>query len=180
MSKEHFFEVYSIDVPISGGRIRAPSADWWSELEDQWEGISYAIGCYMFTLGNSRIRPWYVGKTINAFRNEVFQSHKLVHYNEAINNRRGPAKIILFPLITRSYDEDWKFSSGSSHSQLIEWLEQTLIGMAYARNPLLRNKKDATFLKSVNVRGILGEFRGRPDSAVESARRALLGNNTSS
>lgn len=174
MGKEHFFEVFSFDVPIEEGRITSKKGEWWADQEEFRDGISRAIGCYMFALGNKRIKPWYVGKTINSFRDEVFQPHKLNHYNAVLRGRRGPATMFLFPLITKPFNEDFNFAKGSSHTRVIGWLEKTLIGMAYARNPKLANMNDATFLKSVNLRGLMGEFRGRPDGAVAEARRALF------
>lgn len=184
-SDEHFFETFGpFEIPIDDRRVFAPGRTWWDEVDAEAEcEISGAIGCYLFTLGKERIRPWYIGKTINkdGFAAETFTDHKLDCYNWALRpnrrtRRRGPASLFLFPLITRPFEEDWSFARGSSHSPYIEWLERTLIGMAFARNPDLANSRDTTFLQTVHVRGVMGSRAvGRRKSAVQQVRRTLFG-----
>jgi hypothetical protein len=169
-------------VPLDqGGKCIKPGDSWWREEVDCYDGESPArgIGCYMFTLGDKAIKPWYIGKTWckGGFRDEVFTDHKRQHYNDAPSGRRGPAQIFLFPLITRHFHEDWELSQDrTSTKRLINWLEKTLIGMALAQNPDLMNSRDTTFLRTVRLRGIIGRNpTGRPHGEVPAARRALTG-----
>lgn len=177
----HYFETFGpFLVPRSPGQsLTRPVSDWWDDI-DELTGytISRSIGCYMFAMGDARIKPWYVGKTVNkrGFREEVFTDHKLGHYNWVIDNYRGPPSIYLFPMITKSFDQDWRLSKGWSNSAPIEWLERTLMGMAYSQNPEISNSRDLTFFRTVHVRGILGRApKGRRTGHIGKARQALLG-----
>ena len=182
-SGRHFFEVYGpFPLELFDGRCEKPTRSWWRDVVDVYDGPSpeRGIGCYMFTLGEARIKPWYTGKTLcqGGFRDEAFTKHKLRHYNEALAGRKGPAQIFFFPLITRYFhDEGWQLSRDrTSTHRLIDWLEKTLIGMALARNPLLQNTTDTTFLRTVRLRGIIGKNPvGRPHGEIDLARLALFG-----
>lgn len=178
----HFFETYGpYSLPKNPeGELCRPLATWWDEVDEVAKcEVSRAIGCYMFVMGDRNIKPWYVGKTVNrnGFREETFTSHKLNHYNEVIGEGyRGPPGLYLFPKITLSFVEDWRFCFGRSHSAAIEWLERTLIGMAYSQNQELMNSRDVTFLRTVHVRGLLGKRpRGPRRGDISKARQALLG-----
>ena len=179
----HFFEVYGpFELPVRQNEILRPDQAWWDDVANMYQGPSPAtgIGCYMFTLGRTAIKPWYIGQTRcqAGFRGEVFTDHKLDHYNSAFAGRRGPPQMFFFPLITSNFhDPNWKLSKDrSSTKRLIDWLERTLIGMALARNPDLQNTKDATFLRTVRLRSIIGAGPlGRPHGEVQIARAALLG-----
>lgn len=177
----HYFETYGpFPLKLTNGEICRHGADWWDETVDaEATDLSRAIGCYMFTMGDARIKPWYVGKTVNerGFREEVFTGHKLAHYNWVVGEGyRGPPGLYLFPMITRRYDQDWRFSKGSSNNKTIEWLERTLMGMAYSQNQELANSRDVTYLRTVHVRGLLGDaLRGRRTGHIAKARQALLG-----
>lgn len=177
----HFFETFGpFPLPVTEGEICRPPASWWDELDRYARvDVSRAIGCYMFVMGNAHIKPWYIGKTVNerGFREEAFAEQKLEHYNWVIGEGyRGPPQLYLFPMITRPFHEDWRFSKGPSNSGPIEWLERTLMGMAYAQNQHLANTRDLTYFRSVHVRGILGRSpQGKRTGHIAKARQALLG-----
>lgn len=84
-----FFDVWGpFEIAHDGNWIKGAQGDLWSELEDRCEGLSTAIGCYMFCLRtHKQIRPWYVGMTLAkaGFRGEVFQLHKLNSFNFVMN-----------------------------------------------------------------------------------------------
>jgi hypothetical protein len=134
----------------------------------------------MFCLQDGRtIRPWYVGMTVNrsGFQAEVFTDHKLEIYNDCIGRRRGVPSLFLFPLVLNADDDRYRFSKAYvSGAPVILWLEKSLMGLAYAQNPEIRNVRDMTRLRSVTLRGIMGAAKqGRPHADVALARRALLG-----
>jgi hypothetical protein len=134
----------------------------------------------MFCLEDGEtIKPWYVGMTVNqnGFRDEVFTDHKLRIYNDCIGRRRGRPSLFLFPLVLNADNDRYRFSRAYvSAGPVIAWLEKTLMGLAYARNPEIRNVKDMRRLRTVTVRGIMGPPKqGRPHADVALARRALLG-----
>ncbi|MBA3896307.1 MAG: hypothetical protein H0X36_04050 [Sphingomonadaceae bacterium] len=176
--KRHFFETYGpFPIPIKNGLAIKPPASWWKHLdEDYGVEVSRAIGCYMFTMGRSRIKPWYIGKTVNRFDEETFQQHRIDHYNKVICDRKGPPGMYFFPLITRHFHEPkWRLASGATHDRLIRWLEKTLISMAHVRNRNLANKSDATYLRTVDVRGLIGKgISGRAHGDISLAQRALF------
>ena len=177
----HHFETFGpFRIPLSDGEIARPEPSWWDDVDEKARyDVSRAIGCYMFAMGDAHIRPWYIGKTVNqnGFREEVFADHKLGHYNWVVEEgHRGPPQLYLFPMITRDFHEDWRFSKGTSHSGPIEWLERTLMGMAFSQNPDLANSRDLTYFRTVRVRGILGRApKGKRTGHIAKARQALLG-----
>jgi hypothetical protein len=147
----------------------------WEDVEYYIEGLSSSIGCYAFGLSyGNKSYPWYVGMTTaqKGFRGEIFEPHKLAHYDEILLERRGKPTITLFPLVT----ENWNFSqAGVSSKPTIEWLERTLIGMALSKNPDIRNVKDTKLFREVYVNGIMGgQFRGRRSNGATFARSLFV------
>jgi len=177
----HFFETFGpFRIPLVDGQLVRPRSDWWDKMEESTGfELSRTIGCYMFVMGDAHIKPWYIGKTVNqkGFREEVFTGHKLEHYNSVISEGyRGPPQLYLFPMITRPFHEDWRFSKGVCQAGPIEWLERTLIGMAYAQNQKLANRRDLTYFRTVYLRGLLGRApQGKRTGHIAKARQALLG-----
>ena len=118
-------------------------------------------------------RPWYVGQTLAqaGFRGGVFQPHKLGIYNEYTTARRGTPYMFLFPLLT----ETGRFSNArTSSAEVVDWLKRSLIGMAFAKNPLLRNVTNTKHLRTISVAGIIGPRPpGRPNSNAVEARKAF-------
>ncbi len=168
------------DVPEGFKRGEARVDKFWEDVEKEanrwgWENVDRAIGCYLFALrARSGFKPVYVGQTNSqaGFRGEISQPHKLAHYAEALSgNRRGA--MFLFPLMTTSGN---RFAKPSvRHSRVISWLEDTMMRMAWARNPEIANTRNMKFLREVRVEGVLGKWDGRPSSHAVSARKALKG-----
>jgi len=139
-------------------------------------GLPRAIGIYIFsTLHGEKYTPWYVGKT-NAkagFRGEVFQTHKLNHYINASQRKRGGAPII--HLIAKVEPERGNYCRASARSgREIDELETVMIGMALRANPHVQNSKKTWFNKNCVVPGIMGApLAGRPSEAVSTLRHVL-------
>ena len=154
-------------------------AKFWSDIRadyDYPDDLSSGIGCYAFCVCfGTNIKPWYIGKTCSkgGFRSEVFQPHKLKHYCDVLEGKKGKAQIILFPLVT---PDTWKISKNRTGSRTcIDWLETTLIGMAISRNPDIANVSKTMHHRSVYVRGILGApDAGAPTLDARAARTAFL------
>lgn len=157
--------------------------EFWTSVEDYWEGLSEGVGCYAFCLEREdRVVPWYVGKTIaqGGFASEVFTPHKLDHYDavlspgeDARRGKRGEPCIILFPLVT---EENWNISKSRVSSEpYIDWLETTLIGMALSQNPEIANTSKTRFHREVYVNGLFGpQFPGRASREAKFAKRAFV------
>ena len=155
-------------------------ANFWKDVEAQekYKGLSTAIGCYVFCLRyGDKLAPWYVGQTINqnGFKGEVFESHKVDHYDELMENKsRHTPCLMFFPLMT---EDSWRFSQNRSQGEAhIEWLETTLIGMAYAANPELRNSSKTKYFRKAYVNGIMGEhnYGRRTDDARAATKMFKL------
>ncbi|WP_443749361.1 hypothetical protein [Asticcacaulis solisilvae] len=148
----------------------------WDQCEALDPGLSRAIGCYLFCLKDGQIiTPWYVGMTRarDGFRDEVFQDHKLGLYQWSRQQvGRGQPILYLFALCT----ETGRFSNARKADEaVIKWTEKMLIGLAYAKNPNLANKRDTKFLENTVINGLLGPRRpGRPPSHVQDLREALF------
>jgi hypothetical protein len=175
-----FFDVWGpFEVGHSRtGWIEQRQDELWAAVEDRCEGLSGAIGCYLFCLKTPRrLVPWYVGMTVSekGFRGECFQLHKLQAFNDVMMNHSTPQArpvLFFFPLMTPAS----AFSrAGVSGRPLILWLERYLMMTAYARNAAIRNVRDMTLLRRVEVLGVLGVRRGRPHADVQQVRRALFG-----
>lgn len=93
-------------------------------------------------------------------------------YRKVLQEKRGNAQKFLFPVIT----QNWKISkSRASSDKGINWLERTLIGMAFSNNPNIENISNTRYHRGVSVHGILGQqWRGRPSAAAQEAKRAFL------
>jgi hypothetical protein len=155
--------------------------EFWQVVDNYWEGLSNAIGCYAFCISNGqKVRPWYVGKTLaqGGFRDEVFTPHKILHYTEILNPqdkeksyRRGKPCILLFPLVS----DTWRLSKSRANSNgFVDWLETTLIGMALSQNPEIANTSKTRFHREVYVNGLIGgQYQGRPSTGANFARKAF-------
>lgn len=172
------FGPFELDWSDDAPRWRA---NFWKEVESQekYEGLSSAIGCYVFCLKyGTKLKPWYVGQTINenGFKREVFEPHKVDHYNELMEHKPTHTPCLMFfPLMTH---ETWNFSQNRTQgSEQIDWLETTLIGMAYAANPDLRNSSKTKYFRNIYVNGLMGdhEYGRRTNDARAAAKMFKLG-----
>lgn len=166
------YEVYGpFEVDMNTKRPwKERKSRFWKNVEDEVEGLSKAIGIYVFSTRHGSIRtPWYVGKTVAkaGFRGEVFQDHKLSHY--VATTKRGERSIYLIAKVTPSGDRFCKPSDRSRRE--VDLLETAMIGMALQANPKVRNAKKTWFLKTCRVPGLFGPtIPGRPTEAVAALR----------
>ena len=59
-------------------------------------------GCYVFAVGaGSRMKPTYVGKATKSFRQEVFQYHKRVRYQQTLADCRVGVPLLFFVALPR-------------------------------------------------------------------------------
>ncbi|URW74635.1 hypothetical protein M9980_08595 [Sphingomonas donggukensis] len=175
---QYHFEAYGpFVVDFDEGYDWVPGKIWWSGVDENYDGVSSAIGCYAFASGGANPIPWYVGKCENSkgFKNEVFATHKVAHFRAMASQCSGPYHIYLFPLISGEFDSDWIYATGKSAKQVIAWLETSLIAMAYARNPELLNWAHTRFLRSARVRGLMDHNLDGAHDEARMARKTFLG-----
>lgn len=178
-----YFEMYGpFEVGRIDGQVPSRQPAMWKQVREASMKAGYgeteletSIGCYAFGIKHGdTLRPWYVGMTAakGGFRAEIFQKHKLDHYNDVVAERRGTPIMFLMPLLT---PED-RFSRDRGASvPLIQWVEKMLFGVALKRNPECRNKRDTKFLRNVEVRGVFNSRRKGPAGATVSAARQMFG-----
>ncbi|MGD9729611.1 MAG: hypothetical protein AB7Q81_12860 [Gammaproteobacteria bacterium] len=171
-----YFPYSAVAIP-KAGRIIARDAGslnaFWEEVNKEEEGLSEAIGCYIFSIRAGKgLLPWYVGLAEKqTFRKECFAPHKLNHYNDAIANRKGTPTLTLIPKFT----EGDRFAKPSKNGHRdIQLLETMLIGACLRRNKGLLNAKDTKLLREMVVPGLLNNQQGRDYQCVREFR-ALIG-----
>jgi hypothetical protein len=162
-------------IPLDEYRnIPVSLSDFWEEVDSGWQGLSGALGCYVFgvvTSGTDRVAPWYVGKTNNqGFASECFTPHKRNHYSEALNHYdRAKPQLYLIAQFTGDGDRLSRGSSGPA----IDFLETYLIGLALRANEDLLNKKDTKLYREVVFPGFLNSFPGSPGAPANRLRQTL-------
>ena len=174
----NFYPHSSIEIAKQNNGLIADDkvslATLWQSIDERIEdGLSGAIGCYIFSIRAGKgVLPWYVGLAEKqSFRKECFTSHKLKHYNNAIANRKGT------PLLTlvAKYTPKGKLvgPTGNEHRD-IQFLETMLIASCMNRNGDLYNVKDTKLLREMVVPGLLNTPQGKSSVSVAEFR-ALVG-----
>lgn len=174
----NFFPHTPIEVPRQkNGHVAADKeslAYFWESVDAQTDdGVSGAIGCYIFSVrSGGGILPWYIGLAEKqSFKKECFTSHKLVHYNDILVQRRG---VPMLTFVTK-YTPGWKLlnPTGNTHRD-IRFLERILISNCLKRNPEVSNSRDTKLLREMRVPGLLNTQQGKAYASVK-AFQLLIG-----
>ncbi len=123
-------------------------------------------GCYVFALRAGRgFTAWYVGKATKGFRQEAFQSHKLVHYNSVLakGHKGTPVMFFIAP-------DGAKKKVPEAH---IDDLETFLIQTALFKNPEISNIAKTKNVPQWGIAGILRSERGRPSAKAQVFARMM-------
>lgn len=159
----------------NGGIDKAKEKEFWLEVEEAQQGLSGAVGCYLFAIRAGRgVRPWYVGKTEKAsFKKEVFQDHKFKIYWTALGERRKGTALLYF---VAKYTPGGRLAKPAKKAGYtsVRTLEELLIGTCLSRNPKLVNTKTTKYFKELQVPGYMNESPGARSKAGKSLA-ALLG-----
>ena len=164
------------EVPRDGRTFKGEHVSkFWDEVEDYWDGLSRAIGVYVFSVRfNQDYKPWYIGRTnaLSGFRGEVFQSHKMHHYIKSTERKNGCPVVHLIPKLRPALGS---FSTASDVAEReTDALETAMIAMALQVNPNLRNSKKTWFMRNCQVPGILGRpVKGRRPDGVATLRNVF-------
>lgn len=146
----------------------------WEKVEADAHGVAQACGCYIFAVKARRgSLPWYVGLTEkNDFHGEALGSHQVNHYNHALAQKTGIRPQLFF---LAKETPTGRFAKPSSNSQRdIAFLETFMFGVAFKRNPQLRNARNTRFLKNLVVPTVINTPQ-RPPTLPERALKATLG-----
>jgi len=169
----HYCVYGPFEVPRNQRLVSRESGDkqrFWDDVDAAATGLADACGCYVFII---RKRAWYIGMAEKqGFRNECFESHKIVLYNEALQARTGRPQMIL---IARMTPQD-RFAKPSKNGRRdISLLEKLIIGMALRRNPSLQNVRGTKLLREMKVPGVLNTGRGEARAKSVQALKKSLG-----
>lgn len=148
--------------------------EFWEKVEADAPGVPQACGCYIFAVKAKRgSLPWYVGLTVkNDFYGEALGPHQVNHYNHALAGKTG-VKPQLFLLAKET--PQGRFAKPSCNSQRdIAFLETFMFGIAFKRNPKLRNARNMLFLRNLIVPTVVNTPQ-RPPTLPERAFKATLG-----
>lgn len=139
-------------------------------------GLSKARGIYIFAnSAGGGFTPWYVGKTNQnaGFRGECFGPHKLLHYNDILQNDSYTRGTPVMFLIARMNASGKGFSTSKSNDREIDWLEAELIQLALAANSELVNEKRTKFVRELVVPGVIGNDNTQLSRANKDLQRVL-------
>ncbi len=172
-----FFPYSPMPIPKAASGLidsdRKAITSFWERVDKELEeGLSGAIGCYLFSIRAGRGElPWYVGLAQRqSFRKECFTDHKLKHYNSAIASRKGTPLLTLIPKFTKT--EQYAKPSPNGHRDIV-FLENMLIGTCLRRNPKLLNSRDTKLLREMVVHGLLNNPRGKNYSSVTEFKNLI-------
>ncbi len=143
--------------------------DFWLEIDEQEEGLSGAVGCYVISVRNV---VHYIGLAERqAFCNECFSPHKVTKFDDAISEGRGNAMLHL--VAKRTEGQRFARPSPNGHKD-IQKIEDFFIAYGLERNDGLLNKRDTAILREIKVPGFFntGQGEGRAH-AVQSLVRIM-------
>ena len=146
--------------------------EFWEEVECKDEGLSSAIGIYIFSIRAGRgILPWYVGKAEKrGFISECFQAHKITHFDNCIASRKGTPLLTLIPKFTKN--DMFAKPNGNIHSD-ISTLEKMLIGSCLQKNKDLVNARDTKLFKEMVVNGYLNSPQGGVSNGIKEFKQII-------
>jgi len=138
----------------------------WEELEVWNDGLSGAVGCYVFGIKAAKgIIPYYAGQALKRpILDEAFNASNILKYNEALVDRKAGTPI-LFVLPWLTTGGKYRKPSGVESHPTLDFLEDWLIGAALQRNRNLINNKKTKFLRDVHVTGSFNANRGERTDA---------------
>ena len=168
--KYDVFGPFEIPRIKNGRRVdRDRRKNFWDELEEKNEGLAFASGCYIFGIrAGQGAKPWYIGKATKTFKQECFTDHKLVKYNQVLDQMKGTP--ILFLLARRTPTGKFAKNLGAKES---EWVERELIHRCLDANDSLLNKRDTAFYQEVIIPGLINNPRARPSLEVQKLLNLL-------
>ena len=128
-------------------------------------GIATQAGCYVFAFKASKgYKPVYAGKATKSFKQEVFTSHKLNHFNTGLGHQKRGTPVLFFVCLNKT--------SGAVSKSAINEAETYLIQAGLAANAdLLNDKKTKVATWSIN--GIVRSKAGKPSAAACELRKCI-------
>jgi hypothetical protein len=145
-----------------------------SQIEDFREGLSEAVGCYVFALRAGKgYTPWYVGQACKAsILKEAMNSSNREKYNKVASENKGTPTIFFIQMQTPG-GKLRKRKKADGGLMALDFLERWLISVCITKNPDLVNNKETRFLRGIHVVGILNAKKGEAHAASQRLKKAL-------
>lgn len=172
----NYYPYGPIEIPLTKRRIehrnKLPLNELWDNFDEIHKGISDSVGCYIFSIRAGKgIRPWYVGMAEKqSFRKECFTPHKLLNYNDCLNQRKGTPVLTLIPKFTKTKRLAGRGVNGHRD---IRFLENLLISHCLQRNPELLNIKSTKLLKELVLPGVINTPKGRTKEDIKAFQKLI-------
>jgi hypothetical protein len=187
VGEKQFTAIYSIhgphDLPVKKRLVNHKAAElreFWNRVEiTEGEALSAAVGCYVFVIRKSKkAKPYYVGLAGKGFAEEVFEHHKVNHYNSAIGDEHPgqnntPRPQLYFLVRRTTTGRLSKPSKTRKPKKDIAFLEKHLMALGLRANSELRNSANTRFLRSMRIQGMMNSLPGRTAKSAKSLKRAL-------
>ncbi|GAB6112554.1 hypothetical protein [Desulfomicrobium salsuginis] len=171
-----FFPYGPFDIPKQENglisRNRDDLKEFWQRVEEENEGLSNAIGIYIFSIRAGKgVRPWYVGKSDKAgFFKECFQPHKIKHYDNCIAARKCTPLLTFIPKFTQA---NYFAQPNGNPQKDISSLEKMLIGACLQKNKDLVNVRDTKIFRDMVVHGYLNTPQGGVANNVKEFKKLI-------
>ena len=152
-----------------------PSSDFWEQVEDQYPGLSTAIGVYVIAARDKKGRsvPWYVGMTERGFEGRLAQHRSTF---AAIAKKCGECRQEVFFVARRKLVRDGFVTAGKTPRLGITSLETRLIETCLKRNPSLHNDKKIKSMTDTCVPGYTNDKPGKRSKAASLFNDLVTGN----
>lgn len=148
-----------------------------STVEEEAATLLDAIGVHIFAVKstkNSKLKPWYVGKTDKGFRKRLttHQRSGTIFGDIAKKAPNGHLYVLLIPRLTpgNKFRKSAKKTLGSINS-----LEDALIGSCLQVNPKLANASKTRFFRNLSVPGYLHSGKIKKSETGALVLKELLG-----
>jgi len=143
----------------------------WKEIKV--EGLSEAIGIYIFAIRNSdnSLEPWYVGKTDKGFKKRILQHWKLFALL-AEKSPKGDLELFLIPRVSSNRGKFKKPANKKLPS--IDDLETMIIGSCFSKNPHVINEKKTSWQKELHVPGYFNDQQTDPKDEAAKELQLML------
>jgi hypothetical protein len=142
---------------------------WSARAKDSPEGLSGAIGVYVWTTKqDGRRLPWNVGLTERQGFSKRFVQKENGFLRLLRDQPNSEIDVYLLALRYKTGKFRRPTKSVSARISANHWLETMLIGSAISANPNLRNKAKVKYLRNAVVEGYLNDKEDERSKAAKS------------
>ena len=156
---------FATQAGTTGKRIGKSEADsFWTTAVGK--NVADKQGCYVFGLRAGKgFTPWYVGKSRKQMRQECFDFHKLVKYNEILfkGHKGTPVMFFVVPEGNRK----------KVAVTAVNDIERYLIQAAVFKNPQIANVHNTKNLPEWGIVGVIRGGKGKPNKETAIFKKMM-------